>query len=492
MASTENETYEDVIKETNPELYGRIVGNIDLIPLFDSPQGWYASPDAVWQAIYRELAAADQFDDVLSSLNMTNGKFYAAYEGRYREFIDACPTLTWVMLLGTHNGDLSALRMLLTAKRLDFIADGLKIIGPIEHHEAYLRASSLVNPKTLTNPIIKSIRRLDDALALRPRYLDSKWTISVVETKTIKGVDTDGFYYYAVVFAVSVNFLDMSSEMIPDDAIVYYLNSHSTQVLLRPWSELLAKIQSYAASNKPLALTTLAEMMQMGMNSLPNSTIIPSEKVAKVIYENKLLRFDAVWANSLNRTTLPISQDALSYLLDLTIFDNEEMVQAILPILFKHSDVFVWFITQTRIIPSIQSMDRQHHLLDWFTTSMIATGTYQRSVVFKALIDAGIKLWTFDHVRKLLNDLSFVHNARYLLDFDLAFIPTTTDWELLLLDCLKLLDFRTDTIVTKILETGTVTQDKLNSIILSFNHNIKALKEARKKNASRAAIRPTQ
>lgn len=483
MEEFKDETYEEVIHTTNAEIHARIVNNIDLIPLFDAPQEWQQSTDAIWYAVYRELDASNQFDDVLDVLNIVAGKFNTLQESRLREFIDAFPTLTWMMLLGSRNGDSSAFCMLLAADRLDFITEGLELIGPLKNRESYLKALSLVYPKSLTDLIITRIRKLEQAISLRPYFPNSKWTIRTVSSKGYKlKLNTPGLYYYTVVFAPNADFFDWSNKNVPDDALVYYINANRTTILNKSYGDLVTKSEEYAANDKPLALKTLTTIAKIGM--LSNKTMIPSAAVLDVLYQDKLIRFDNVWAANLSQGVLQISKDALSRLIDLNVFDGYYMVMTILPLLLNFHTIFEWFITQPTIKPHIVALDIQHHLLEWFAKSMIVTKIYSHQSIFTSLKEAGIKLHSFTPVKILLNDPVFIQSADLLLDFDLAFNPTNDDWTQLLQETLKLLDFRTHTIVTKILEKGDVYDDKLNSLILSFNHNIKSLKNARRKRAT--------
>lgn len=475
MAEFKNETYEDIIRTTNVEIHGLIVNNIDLIPLFDAPKEWRQSTDAIWHAVYRELEGSNQFDDVLSVLNIVAGKFNTLQESRLREFIGAFPTLTWIMLLESRHGDSSAFRMLLAADRLDFIKEGLELIGPLKNRESYLKALSFVYRRVLTDPIIMTIRTLDQAISLRPYFSNSKWTIRTVSSKGYKlKLNTPGLYYYAVVFAPNVDFFDWSNKNVPDDALVYYINANRTTILNKSYGYLVIKSEEYAADDKPLALRTLTTIAQIGM--LSNTTMISSAAVLDVLYQDKLIRFDNVWAANLSW----ISQDALARLIDLNVFDIN-MVVAILSPLLASDNIFEWFITQPRIKPHIVALDIQEHLLEWFTKSMTVTKIYTIQSTFTSLKEAGIRLHSFTPVTILLNDFVFIQSADLLLDFDLAFNPTNDDWTQLLIEVLKRLDFRTHTLVTKILEKGGVYDNRLNSLILSFNHNIKALKNARRK-----------
>lgn len=176
--------------------------------------------------------------------------------------------------------------MLLAADRLDFLNECWALL---EHRMTLDRFNQLVYPKTLTDPIIKEIITLGQAIALSNIYPEStKWTTEL--NKKSRGGRYPGYYYYVAVFALGANLMEASVAPIPDDALAYYIDHHKQEILLKPVVDMNSASRDYASNDKPLALRALTSIVNIGQ--LPLNTSISSADVARVLYENHLFNFD--------------------------------------------------------------------------------------------------------------------------------------------------------------------------------------------------------
>ena len=319
-------SYENIVRGNDPDLYELVSRDIDLIPLYsrdvESIKRWSGDVEqghreGIWASLYRELSAINQYADVMKIINSKNASFAKIPKGRLNEFIEAFPTVLWVLLLQTNSSSPNAFRLLEMADRLDWVDEVLlKLTNVALQNAAHVR----VWPKSFTNPIIIALTSPEMAVKI--------WSHSHMPVHNARKIDGGritetaakgqwGYVYYAVVprdFPLPPSFwrnlILNSPQRIPENLVIF---------LLDRINETTNDANNFLPT---LATRGYHDALRIFLQRYPTVRSwvgiypIPDVETAKILVEHNIWQSPVWWDNNI----VTIDEDVLDYLLDRDAF----------------------------------------------------------------------------------------------------------------------------------------------------------------------------
>lgn len=361
-------TYEEIIRDHDGDLYDLVIRDFHLVPLFsrdaENIKRWSYGDvndhaerhNSVWASFYRELSNVSQYDDVMKILNSKNASFNKVPIERLKEFIEAFPTILWLLSLQTNRSFPNAFRMLQAANKLDWLDESLR---KLTNKDAYVDAMIKVWPRKFTKPIILMLTSPEMVNKLYNQMSDNMGNRQFGFNKvreTLKEGEL-GYAYYAAgvesgpVIPISnwINYMILPINVIPENLVMYILQKNTGYVVNLSTTDATNILPGLVARNYTIAVDFLLENYKVDF--LIGSYPIPNVVVAQILVKHDTWSTTTWWRQNITTMNLTVldyflGQDAFNHVNDnkhrifeslYTILLNERNTEPLLRILGKYT-----------------------------------------------------------------------------------------------------------------------------------------------------------